>query len=168
MKTAARSRDSYARHGGLNRTAVGLARASVAPGILDHLARCTLMQILGSSTFNIHNFVARGIRSTESKGFNTEKQARITESTEQKRIWALRAVGGRAPLRHHSYLRARRDPRLFLRVGFVAFRMRPGCGRAPISLAPDRSPGRLPRAKSRSTRNRTNDGPRMPGQIQNV
>jgi hypothetical protein len=42
---------------------------------------------------------ARGTRSTESKGFNTEKQARTTESTEQKRIWALRAVRGRAPTR---------------------------------------------------------------------
>jgi hypothetical protein len=48
------------------------------------------------------------------KGFNTEKQARITEATEQKRIWALRAVCGRPPSRHYSYLRALRGPRLFL------------------------------------------------------
>jgi hypothetical protein len=75
------------------------------------------------------HFFARGIRSAESKGFNTvtqparrpprwhenkapdrsnrenifsifaaEKQARTTEATEQKRIWALRAVSGRAPM----------------------------------------------------------------------
>jgi hypothetical protein len=54
------------------------------------------------------------------------------------------------PSRHYSYLRVLRDPRLFLCVGFLAFWTRPGCGRTPISLAPNRSTGRPPRAKAAS------------------
>jgi hypothetical protein len=118
--------------------------------------------------FNTHTSSRAAFETQKVRVSTRRKQARVTESTEQKRIWALRAVCGRTSWRHHSYLRALRDPRLFLCVGFLAFCMRPGCGRTPISLAPDRSPGRLPRPKTPSLRNRANNGPRMPGQIQNV
>jgi cytochrome c-type biogenesis protein CcmH/NrfG len=46
--------------------------------------------------FNMHTSSRGAFEGQKVKGFNTEKQARITESTEQKRIWALRAMGGRA------------------------------------------------------------------------
>ena len=51
----------------------------------------------------------------ESKDSNTEKQARTTEFTEQTKIAALRAE------RHCFLLRELRGPRLFLRVGILAF-----------------------------------------------
>src|SRR5258708_2575380 len=90
----------------------------------------------GRALQNAH-FFARGIRSTESKGFNTEKQTRTTETTEQKRIWALPAAGGGAPTRSAIILRGLRGPRLFLRVGILAFLIRPQSGRTPTSPTAD-------------------------------
>jgi hypothetical protein len=93
------------------------------------------------------HFLSRGMRSTESKGFNTEKQARVTESTEQERIWALRAVCGRAPTRSVIILTSVDSVVLacFSVLESLLSWIRPRSGRTPMSLAP----GRRPRAKEK-------------------
>jgi hypothetical protein len=69
------------------------------------------------------HFFARGIRSTESKGFNTENTGEDHGvHGAEKHLGASRGGWSSADAeRHYSYLRALRDPRPLLRFGILAF-----------------------------------------------